>query len=103
MNMEKNKIESFVNKQIESNNLIDASAKKAPTWFTTRGLQLPKVVQTIIDANNSIPQKSDLSTPAVKKYDLAVRNSKNFPNLLQKREKYDTILLKIFTNGELFA
>lgn len=67
----KNKIESFVNKQIESNNLIDASAKKAPTWFTTRGLQLPKVVQTIIDANNSIPQKNDLSTPSVKKYDLA--------------------------------
>ena len=66
----KNKIESFVNKQIESNNLIDASIKKASNWFTTRGLQLPKAVQTILDANNSIPQKQDLSTPAAKKYDL---------------------------------
>ena len=30
-------------------------------WFTTRGLHLPKAVQTIIDANNSISQESNLS------------------------------------------
>ena len=30
--------------------------KKAPIWFTSRGLQLPKLVQTIIDANTKIAQ-----------------------------------------------
>ena len=30
--------------------------KKAPIWFTNRGLQLPKLVQTIIDANTKIAQ-----------------------------------------------
>lgn len=45
-------------------------------WFTTRGLQLPKVVQIIIDANNSIPPKTDLSTDSeekaseMRKYDI---------------------------------
>ena len=38
-------------------------------WFTTRGLQLPKVVQTIIDANNSIPENP-------KKVNSNERNSK---------------------------
>ena len=52
-----NRIVSYVNNQIKNGNLIDASTKKAPAWFTTRGLQLPKVVQTIIDANISISQK----------------------------------------------
>ena len=37
-------------------NLLDASIKKAPIWFTSRGLQLPKLVQTIIDANTRIAQ-----------------------------------------------
>ena len=46
---------------------IYASKTKAPNWFTIRGLQLPKMVQTILDANKSIPQKSDLSTPDAKK------------------------------------
>ena len=32
--------------------------QKASTWFTSRGLQLPKLVQTIIDANDSIAQKT---------------------------------------------
>ncbi len=49
-----NKIINYVSKQISDGNLLDASIKKAPMWFTNRGLQLPKLVQTIIDANNSI-------------------------------------------------
>lgn len=53
-----NRIDRYVQKQIQDGNLLDASIKKAPTWFTSRGLQLPKLVQTIIDANNNIPQKS---------------------------------------------
>lgn len=52
-----NKIINYVKQQIDAGNLVDASIKKAPIWFTTRGLQLPKVVQTIIDANNTVPQK----------------------------------------------
>lgn len=48
-----NKIVSYINNQIKQGNLIDAT-KKAPNWFTTRGLQLPKVVQTILAANNII-------------------------------------------------
>ncbi len=36
--------------------MVDASIKKAPLWFTSRGLQLPKLVQTIIDANTKISQ-----------------------------------------------
>ena len=40
--------------------MIDASAKKAPAWFTNRGLQLPKLVQTKTDAyKNSIPQPEE--------------------------------------------
>lgn len=51
-----NKIVSYVMNQISNGNLVDASNKKAPNWFTSRGLQLPKLVQTILDANNSIHQ-----------------------------------------------
>ena len=57
-----NKIVRYVQSQINQGNLIDASIIKAPNWFTIRGLQLPKMVQTILDANNSISQKSKMST-----------------------------------------
>lgn len=53
-----NRIAQYISAQIESGNLVDASAKKAPTWFTSRGLQLPKLVQTIIDADTTISQKN---------------------------------------------
>ena len=40
--------------------MIDANAEKAPAWFTSRGLQLPKLVQTITDAyKNSIPHPEE--------------------------------------------
>ena len=40
--------------------LLDASAEKASVWFSNRGLQLPKLVQTITDAYiSSIAQESD--------------------------------------------
>ena len=55
----KNTIVSYVRKQIYNGNLLYASKAKAPIWFTTKGLQLPNVVQTIIDASDdSIPKKS---------------------------------------------
>lgn len=53
-----NRIAQYISAQIESGNLVDASAKKAPTWFTSRGLQLPKLVQTIIDADTTVAQKN---------------------------------------------
>ena len=52
-----NKIIGYINNQISAGNLIDASNTKAPNWFTSRGLQLPKEVQTILGANNRIAQK----------------------------------------------
>lgn len=53
-----NLIENYVNNQIRLGNLLDASTKKAPMWFTSRGLQLPKLVQTIIDADTTISQNN---------------------------------------------
>ena len=53
----KHNIENYVKSRIEAGDLIDASAEKAPAWFTNRGLQLPKLVQTITDAyKHSIAQ-----------------------------------------------
>ena len=61
-----NKITDYVTEQIKQGNLLDASIKKAPIWFTASGLQLPHAVQTIIAAKSRIPQnpksvKSDFS------------------------------------------
>ena len=53
-----NKINNYISQQIQNGNLIDASKNKASMWFTSRGLQLPKLVQTIIDANNSVSQEN---------------------------------------------
>lgn len=53
-----NLIENYVNNQIRLGNLLDASTKKAPMWFTSRGLQLPKLVQTIIDADTTVSQNN---------------------------------------------
>ena len=55
-----NKIVEYIKRQISAGNLIDASNIKAPNWFTSRGLQLPKEVQTILDANNKISQKDNV-------------------------------------------
>lgn len=73
-----NKIISYVDNQIEQGRLIDASIKKAPNWFTTRGLQLPKAVQTILDANNIISQKTEKSNSFSKK------NSKKIPTRISR-------------------
>lgn len=62
----KGNIENYVNRNIELGNLIDADKTKAPVWFTSRGLQLPKLVQTITDAKLSIPQKEQESNNVVK-------------------------------------
>ena len=60
-------IENYVENNINNGNLLDASIKKAPNWFTNRGLQLPKLVQTILGTTNSISQNSEKSTPELKK------------------------------------
>ena len=59
----KDNVIGYVNRQISAGNLLDADAKKAPIWFTIRGLQLPKMVQTIIDANNSKAQDASAVNP----------------------------------------
>ncbi len=48
---------NYVRNNLENGSLLYASKTKAPIWFTSRGLQLPKLVQTIIDADNSISQE----------------------------------------------
>lgn len=55
----KNNIKNYVLSQIEKGNLINPSTKKASNWFTTKGLQLPEVVQTKLNAlsNPTIPQE----------------------------------------------
>jgi len=47
----KDGINNYVINQIDRGNLLDADKKKAPEWFTSRGLQLPKLVQTNSDAS----------------------------------------------------
>lgn len=63
---------SYVQRNIDNQNLLFADTKKAPMWFTTRGLQLPKVVQTNIAATNNIPN------PAENVNSKSVENEKNF-------------------------
>ena len=43
--------------------MLDGNLEKASNWFTTRGLQLPKVVQTILSATNKISQATDSDKP----------------------------------------
>ena len=52
-------IKNYVLSQIEKGNLINISTKKAPNWFTTKGLQLPEVVQTKLNAfdDTTVSQK----------------------------------------------
>lgn len=65
-----NHIVEYVERQINAGNLLDASIKKAPKWFTSRGLQLPKLVQTIIDANTTVPQNAgDVNTHSMQSGD----------------------------------
>lgn len=53
-----NRIVAYVTKQISEGNLIDGNIKKAVSWFTSKGLQLPKLVQTTLTTNNSISNNS---------------------------------------------
>lgn len=51
----KDNTQSFINAQVKKGNFVYAS-KKSQSWFTTFGLQLPSVVQTFIDSNQSVSQ-----------------------------------------------
>ena len=78
-------IENYVENNIDNGNLLDISIEKAPNWFTNRGLQLPKLVQTILDANNSISQNSEKSTPELKK-SKKIQHSYSDKNMSQRTE-----------------
>lgn len=55
----KERVENFLRNQTADGNLLYAN-KKSQEWFTIRGLQLPKMVQTNqLDSTNSIPQSED--------------------------------------------
>jgi len=55
----KENIDSFVRKQAKAGNLLYMDKKKCQQWSRSRGLQLPKLADTITD-NNNILQKSDI-------------------------------------------
>ena len=48
----KDKIENFIRNQADAGNLLYADKKKSQQWSTSRGLQLPKLVQSIADTNS---------------------------------------------------
>lgn len=79
---------NYVQKNIDNQNLLFADTKKAPMWFTTRGLQLPKVVQTNIAANNNIPTSAENVNSKSKNFEerfaLDTKGEKDY----QKRSKY---------------
>lgn len=81
---------NYVQKNIDNQNLLFADTKKAPMWFTTRGLQLPKVVQTNIAATNNIPNPAtnvnSKSQKNEKRFALDTKGEKDY----QKRGKYLT-------------
>ena len=54
----KESIGNFVTKQTDAGNLLYIDKNKSQQWSTSRGLRLPKLVQSIAD-NNNISQKSD--------------------------------------------
>lgn len=84
----KNKINNYISQQIEKGNLIDASKNKASMWFTSRGLQLPKLVQTIIDANNSLSQEKPIvNNNSMQEYAKLCRNMQNLLLTVQKAEQ----------------
>ena len=76
--------DSYVNNNSMQNSREDASAKKAPIWFTSRGLQLPKLVQTIIDANKRIPEDDSIVNTN------SMQNSKkDAPKKIESRKDVD--------------
>ncbi|MDE6876025.1 MAG: hypothetical protein K2P87_16460 [Lachnospiraceae bacterium] len=60
----KNNISSYVEKQISLGNLLYYDKKRSKGWFTSKGLQLPNLVQTNTKASNkSISQKMKNAIP----------------------------------------
>lgn len=57
----KNNLNAYVERNIKAGKLIYPDKKIASTWFTSEGLQLPKLVQTNLDADNSIADNDRLS------------------------------------------
>lgn len=76
----KDNIKNYVETQIEMGNLKYIDDKKSQEWSTSRGLYLPKLVQSNPD-NNNITHKSDI----VNKY--TMQNEKNNAQNLKNGEK----------------
>ena len=76
----KNNIAHYVMNNISNGNLLHANKKKAPIWFTSRGLQLPKLVQTLIGASdNSI---LDSSKDVNEKHSITKKNQRQAASAL---------------------
>lgn len=62
----KENIENFVDRQIKAGNLIFADKNKSQQWSQSRGLQLPKLADTIAD-NNNISQNDNIVKSSIRK------------------------------------
>lgn len=81
----KNNIKNYVLSQIEKGNLINPSRKKALNWFTTKGLQLPEVVQTKLNAYSDI----NIS-----------QNDTDVNSIISKKSQNDTSNFRYSISGE---
>ena len=103
-----NRIVSYVNNQINEGNLIDGNIKKAISWFTSKGLQLPKLVQTILTASNSISKNSeDVNKKSYSfgeeelHYTIYTKGTSAERKLLNKADRAMGTLLKLTQNSDV--
>ena len=94
-NFGNNHIENYVKQQIEQGNLLDASIIKAPNWFTSKGLQLPKLVQTILNANSSISDSTEKSNSKKEKNSYAL-GSEDTAELEARTEGGETLEIRVY-------
>lgn len=84
----KNNIASFIETQSELGNLRYIDKEKCQQWSTNRGLQLPKLVQSITD-NDSILQKEDIVNSNISQND--EKHSKDLTEQEMSENKISTL------------
>ncbi|OQB15619.1 MAG: hypothetical protein BWY15_00332 [Firmicutes bacterium ADurb.Bin193] len=94
-----NKTVSFVETQAEKGNLKYIDDKKSRLWTTSRGLQLPKLVQSLTD-NNNILHKEDIVNSSLFKSNkndtYSLQNARTINGYYNKKTK--TIHINLHSN-----
>jgi hypothetical protein len=80
----KNNIGNYIKSNISNENLVYYD-KKRSTWFTNRGLQLPKLVQTTTSTNSI--SNSELNVNGQKKFSLKDASNIDVNNLTAENQK----------------